>query len=292
MNGSARSAGPKQLIAHRGASAYAPEHTLAAYRLAIDQGADFVEQDLAVTKDGALICLHDDSLERTTNVEDVFPDRGSIDPVAGRKRWLAVDFTLDEIKQLDAGGWFDARFKGERVPTWAEAVETVGTAAGLYPELKSPALYRDRGIDTGRLFVESLAPLGLTRRAAGSLILQSFDETVLRQLARDLPAVPRTFLIEVRDGERWLTPDGLMEIAQLATGIGPSKLLLDGRPGLVKAAHDAGLTVTPYTFTTRTPGRIPDVRREMEYYLVELDVDALFTDNPDLFPRTLRAPAR
>jgi glycerophosphoryl diester phosphodiesterase len=135
-----------------------------------------------------------------------------------------------------------------------------------------------------------MAPLGLNERSAGSLILQSFADTVLRQLARDLPAVARTFLIDVRDGERWLTPDGLTEIAQFATGIGPSKMLLDGRPGVVKAAHDAGLTVTPYTFTTRAPGRIPDARREMEYYLTQLDVDALFTDNPDLFPRTPPSP--
>src|SRR5678815_927111 len=70
---------PKQLIAHRGASGYAPEHTLAAYRLAMEQGADYVEQDLGVTKDGVLVCLHDDTLERTTNVEEVFPDRVVVD---------------------------------------------------------------------------------------------------------------------------------------------------------------------------------------------------------------------
>lgn len=267
---------PKRSIAHRGASAYAPEHTFAAYRLAIEQGADYVEQDLAVTGDGVLICLHDDSLDRTTNVADVFP---------GRAPWLAIDFTLAEIKALDAGSWFDARFAGERVPTWAEAVECVGMAAGLYPELKSPALYRGRGVEPGALFVDSFARLGLGSRAAGSLVLQSFDERVLRQLARDLPDVPRTFLVEVRDGSRWLTASGLDRIAEFATGIGPGKHLLDGQPGIVRAAHDRGLTVTPYTFTSRIPGRIPDVRQEMTYYLRELDADALFTDNPDLFPR-------
>lgn len=276
---------PKQSIAHRGASAYAPEHTLAAYRLALQQGANFVEQDLAVTKDGVLICLHDDTLERTTNVEDVFPDRGTVDPATGTRPWLAIDFTLAEIERLDAGSWFHERFAGERVPTWEEAVEAVG-AAGLYPELKSPALYRDRGIDMKRLFVESLPALKLTTRPAGSLILQSFDEVVLRLLARDLPGVPRTFLIEARDGARWLTERGFRDIAQFATGIGPSKALLDGRPGIVRNAHAAGLTVTPYTFTSRVPGRIADVREEMRYYLEELDVDSVFTDNPDLFPRT------
>lgn len=196
----------KALVAHRGASAYAPEHTLAAYRLAIEQGADYVEQDLAVTRDGVLICLHDDSLDRTTNVEEVFPDRAVIDPADGQRRWLAADFTLAEIKRLDAGRWFDERFTGERVPTWAEAVATVGDAAGLYPELKSPAVYRARGVDMTRLFVDSARRLRLAERPAGALIVQSFDDQTLRELARMLPAVPRTFLIENRDGARWLSP--------------------------------------------------------------------------------------
>ena len=88
----------KQLVAHRGASAYAPEHTLAAYRLAIEQGADFVEQDLAVTKDGILVCIHDLTLERTTNVEETFPERYSRETFGrnGAKRWIANDFTTAE----------------------------------------------------------------------------------------------------------------------------------------------------------------------------------------------------
>jgi len=276
----------KLLIAHRGASAYAPEHTLTAYRLAIVQDADYVEQDLAVTRDGVLICLHDDSLERTTNVEEVFPQRATIDPVTGRRQWLAVDFTLAEIKQLDAGSWFDPKFAGERVPTWDEAVAVVGTMAGLYPELKTPSLYQSRGIDMTRLFAESMQRLGLTARPAGSMVVQSFDEGPLRELSKRFPTVPRTFLIEVRDGPRWLTREGLAEIATFATGIGPSKILLEGEPGIVRMAHDASLTVTPYTFTTRgAPTRFGDVGAEMRHYLTDLNVDALFTDNPDRFPR-------
>ena len=155
----------KLAIAHRGASAYAPEHTLASYRLAIEQKADYVEQDLAVTKDGALICLHDDGLERTTNVEEVFPDRASTDPVTGRRQWLAVDFTLAEIKRLDAGSWFDARFAGERVPTWEEAIAPVGTAAGL-SGIEEPSLYRARAIDYGLLLrAEARGPQHLRHAA-------------------------------------------------------------------------------------------------------------------------------
>ena len=276
----------KLLIAHRGASAYAPEHTLTAYRLAIVQDADYVEQDLAVTRDGVLICLHDDSLERTTNVEEVFPQRATTDPVTGRRQWLAVDFTLAEIKQLDAGSWFDPKFAGERVPTWEEAVAVVGTMAGLYPELKTPSLYQSRGIDMTRLFAESMQRLGLTARPAGSIVVQSFDEGPLRELSKQFPTMPRTFLIEVRDGPRWLTREGLADIASFATGIGPSKILLEGQPGIVRMAHDASLTVTPYTFTTRgAPTRYADVGAEMRHYLTDLNVDALFTDNPDRFPR-------
>jgi glycerophosphoryl diester phosphodiesterase len=279
---------PKALVAHRGASAYAPEHTLAAYRLAMEQGADFVEQDLAVTSDGVLICLHDESLERTTNVEEVFPDRATIDAATGRKRWFAIDFTLEEIRRLDAGSWFGPAFAGERVPTWEEAVAAVGTRAGLYPELKTPALYRARGVDQTTLFVDSVRRLGLDRRP-GSLIVQSFDDLPLRDLAKELPSIPRTFLIDTADGARWLAPDRLADVAAFATGIGPAKALLDGRPEIVRAAHAAKLTVTPYTFTTRTatavPARFRDVTEEMRYYLWELDVDALFTDNPDRFPR-------
>src|SRR6266571_3767249 len=94
---------PKQLIAHRGASGYAPEHTNAAYQLAMEQKADFVEPDLAVTKDNVLICLHDDTLERTTNIAEVFPDRPSANVPSRQpgKHWLANDFTLEEIKRLD-----------------------------------------------------------------------------------------------------------------------------------------------------------------------------------------------
>jgi glycerophosphoryl diester phosphodiesterase len=278
----------KQLVAHRGASAYAPEHTLASYRLAVQQQADYVEQDLAVTKDHVLICLHDDSLERTTNVAELFPDRAVVDPTTGNKQWLAVDFTLAEIKQLDAGAWFDARFAGERILTWEEAVAAIGADAGLYPELKTPALYVARGIDQTRLFVESVKRLGLHTRPSGSLVVQSFDQRPLKDLTREFPAVPRTFLFEVPDGPRWLSPAGLAEAARFATGIAPDKALLDGRPELVQAAHAAGLTVTPWTFTTRGGaelGRFGSLTDEMRYYLSDLNVDAVFTDNPDRFPR-------
>jgi glycerophosphoryl diester phosphodiesterase len=278
----------KMAIAHRGASAYAPEHTKAAYELAIAQGADYVEQDLAVTRDGVLICLHDDTLERTTDVEDVFPERYVSDPATGAKRWMVADFTLPEIKRLDAGRWFDPKFAGERILTWQEAVGAVNGRAGLYPELKSPALYKDRKIDMVALVVRTLRESGFDKGPASPrprLILQSFDPEALRGLAAAVPSIPRVLLLDPRTAAAWVTETGLREARRFATGIGPHKAILEARPEIVRAAHEAGLTVTPYTFRSRDTGRFADVRAEMTYFLSQLGVDALFTDNPDQFPR-------
>lgn len=277
----------KQVIAHRGASAYAPEHTLAAYRLAIDHGVDFVEQDLAVTRDGALICLHDDTLERTSNVAELFPERFAADSSGSAKRWIANDFTLAEIRRLDTGRWFDPRFAGERIVTWQEAIDLVRGKAGLYPELKSPPLYVDRGVDMVKIFVESVRKNGLDRQESlrtTPMIVQSFDEPTIKRLAAELPTVPRILLMESFP-EGGLTSGRLRELAGFATGIGPAKDLVDRQPDLVKRVHDAGLTITAYTFRSRSTGRFTSVRQEMSYFLFTLGIDALFTDNPDQFPR-------
>jgi glycerophosphoryl diester phosphodiesterase len=285
--------GPRVLVAHRGASAYAPEHTLAAYKLALEQGADFVEQDLALTKDGALVCLHDPSLERTTDIETRFPDRFTAEATTGTKRWLAIDFTLAEIKTLDAGSWFDPRFAGERVPTFEEAVALVRGKAGLFPELKVPSLYASRGVSMEKAIAGALTRLNLvaTARSPRGLILQSFDADSLKEMARLLPDVPRVFLLEPGAAATWLSDAATVRtIAAFASGIGPNKAILDSRPEVVRWAHDAGLTVTPYTFRSRATGRFPSVAAEMSHYLYTLGVDALFTDNPDQFPRTPRSP--
>src|SRR5438045_6829088 len=174
----------KQSIAHRGASAYAPEHTAAAYRLAIEQHADFVEQDLGVTRDSELICIHDDTLERTTNAAEVVPDRGSSDARVGAGlHWLVNDFTLDEIRRLDAGKWFKPEFAGARLQTFQEAIDLVRGKAGLYPELKSPQLYKSRGIDQVKLFVDVIRKNGLEKPESlrtTPVIIQSFDEEAIR----------------------------------------------------------------------------------------------------------------
>jgi glycerophosphoryl diester phosphodiesterase len=294
----------KQLIAHRGASAYAPEHTLAAYALAITQGADFVEQDLAVTKDGVLVCIHDLTLERTTNVEEVFPHRFSEDSavsapaappsaaaavppgqaVTAKRRWLVHDFTLAEIKRLDAGSWFDKKFAGATIPTFQEAIDAVRGKAGMYPELKDPEFYRRQGVRPDALLAAMLRRNGLVANPKTPVIIQSFDDTTLKQLARDLPQVPRVFLVEPTGAARIDSPEKLKEIATWASGVAPNKAIVEAHPDVVKMAHDAGLTVTLWTFRSSTT-TFPSVRDEMSKFLYDLGVDAVFTDNPDQFPR-------
>jgi glycerophosphoryl diester phosphodiesterase len=287
----AQSAKPaaKQAIAHRGASGYAPEHTAAAYTLAIQQKVDFVEQDLGVTRDGQLICIHDDTLERTSNIAEVFPDRPSpnVESRTPGKHWLVNDFTLAEIRRLDAGKWFTPEFAGTRFQTSQEAIDLVRAAPGIgmYPELKSPQLYKSRGIDQVKLFVDLIRKNGLDKPESLKkmpVIIQSFDEEAIRRVAKDLPTVPRVFLTS-KDED--VTEPRLRELAKFASGIAPEKLVIARHPEMVKHAHDAGLTVTSWTFKADEETAYPTVRDEMAHFLYTLGIDALFTNHPDQFPR-------
>jgi len=280
----------KEAIAHRGASAYRPEHTEAAYRLAMDQKVDFVEQDLGVTKDGQLICIHDDTLERTTNVATVFPDRSTTIALASRtpaKHWLVNDFTLAEIKRLDAGSWFKPEFAGARLLTFQDAIDLVRARPGfgMYPELKSPQLYKSRGIDQVKLFVDAVKKNGLERTDSlkkTPVIIQSFDEEAIRRVSVDLPAIPRVFLTSNDDD---VAEPRLRALAKFATGIAPEKVVIARHPEMVARAHAAGLTVTSWTFRSDEKTEYADVAAEMSHFLYDLGIDALFTNNPDLFPR-------
>jgi glycerophosphoryl diester phosphodiesterase len=273
----------KQLIAHRGASGYAPEHTLPAYRLSLDYDVDFVEPDLAISKDGVLVCLHDETLDRTTDVEQVYPDRFSRE-MKGR-RWVANDFTLEEIARLDAGNWMDARFAGTRVPTWDEMLALVRGRAGVYPELKSPRFYADRGVDMVKIFADSVRRHRLDQPdslKSTPVIVQSFDETAVRRLAVELPTIPRVFLTS---SDRDVTDARLRELATFATGIAPDKRVIARHPDMVARAHALGLTVTSWTFRADEKTDYPTVRDEMAQYLYTWGIDALFTNHPDQFPR-------
>jgi glycerophosphoryl diester phosphodiesterase len=270
-------------IAHRGASADAPEHTLAAYELALKQGADFVEPDLQLTRDGVLICLHDTTLERTTDVARVFPDR--FRAADGKKTWPVADFTLVEIQKLDAGSWKAPKFAGASVPTFQQMIDTVKGKAGIIPETKASDIYSKRGLNMEKALMEVLKANKLDTPGADPktpVIIQSFSADSLKALRKDHGCkLPLVFLIEDQD----VPAARLKDVRKFADGIGPGKAAVLARPGLVKDAHDLGLSVTVWTFRAGQTGKFPDVRAEMAHFLRELKVDAIFTDNPDQFPR-------
>jgi glycerophosphoryl diester phosphodiesterase len=172
------------VVAHRGASAYAPENTLAAVDEAAARDARWVENDVQRTKDGELVVIHDDGLGRTTDVEDVFPDRAP---------WKVKDFTAAEIARLDAGSWFSPAYAGTRVPTLEQYLRTVESHhQGLLLEIKNPELYP--GIEQ-----QILKELGNDswldqRHLAGRLIVQSFSADSLRTVHALEPEV-RTGLL-------------------------------------------------------------------------------------------------
>lgn len=168
-----------QVIAHRGSSGAAPENTLAAVEVALEQDADVVENDIQRSADGALVIVHDTTLARTTDVETVFPDRAP---------WNVRDFTLAEIKQLDAGSWFAPEFSGQRVPTLAEWAHAVGRQTGMLLEVKSPELYPGIEIDVDRE-LRALPEFTQALRH-GRVMMQSFNHQWLRDydaLAVDVP---------------------------------------------------------------------------------------------------------
>ncbi|MFQ5740431.1 MAG: glycerophosphodiester phosphodiesterase family protein [Acidobacteriota bacterium] len=281
----------KTLVAHRGASAYAPENTLEAYQLAIQQGADYVEQDLQITRDGVLVCLHDLTLERTTDIEEVFPRRYREVKQSGvvSKQWLVSDFTLAEIKKLDAGSFFGKKFAGARIPTWDEAIQAIRGQAGLFPETKAPGVYGKRGFDMEKMVLAELRRHRLDQPGADPLtpvVIQSFSAESLRRMAFQLGCtLPLVLLVGEEDRTR-VSPQWLKQVRKFAAGIGPSKNLLRANPAIVKWAHQAGLSLTPYTFRSSELGEgFTSVREEMTFYLHTLGVEALFTNNPDEFPR-------
>jgi glycerophosphoryl diester phosphodiesterase len=279
----------KRLIAHRGASAYAPEQTIAAFELALAQQADAIELDVQATKDGVLVCMHDRTLDRTTNARTVYPGRRFVN-----------DLTLDELKELDAGSWYSTAFAGARVPTLDEVFDWLGDRAALLAELKDPDEYAQCGVDLLALFADTLR----RRRARGSttrcrngdsvVTMQSFHEPTIRRAATMFDGeIPLVVLIEPADAAEWSDSSRFASIAEFAAGIGPGKSMLLDQPSLVGWAHDARLYVTPWTFRVPAPRRFAGVRAEMAHYLTVLDVDGVITDNPDEFPRellTARAP--
>jgi glycerophosphoryl diester phosphodiesterase len=271
------------LIAHRGASWDAPEHTRAAYELALKDGADFVEPDLQMTKDGVLVCLHDTTLERTTDIAKVFPDRATV--VDGKETWPVVEFTLAEILKLDAGSWKRPQFAGARVPTFQQMIDVVIGKAGIIPETKAPEVYGRHGLNMEQAVMEVLQANKLDTPGANPktpVVIQSFSAASLKALRKDYGCkLPLVYLSDAAD----TTAGGLKAVKEFADGIAPNKADVLARPEMVSDAHDLGMSVTVWTFRSEKNGTFKTVRDEMRYFLRELRVDALFTDNPDQFPR-------
>jgi glycerophosphoryl diester phosphodiesterase len=304
---------PRIVIAHRGACGYLPEHTLAAKAAAHAMGADYLEQDVVLSRDGVPVVLHDIHIDTVTDVAQLFPDRAHADG-----RFYAIDFMLDELRMLTVMERADERgaqvFPGRfprgassfQIPTLAEEIELIqglnlstGREAGIYPEIKAPAWHRDEGQDISAIVLAVLADYGYAD-ADDPIYLQCFDWNETRRIRTELGWRGR--LIQLLGENDWAeapgvdydvlrTREGLAEVAQLADGIGPwlnhivTGVGADGAlrmTGLVEDAHALGLAVHPYTFRADA---LPDYAASLEdalrIFLVEAGVDGVFTDFPD-----------
>jgi glycerophosphoryl diester phosphodiesterase len=287
------------VIAHRGASGHRPEHTLAAYRLAIEQGADFIEPDLVATGDGVLVARHENEISETTDVADhpEFAARRATKSIDGEDvdGWFTEDFTLAELKTLRARERlpelrtteFDGRFE---IPTLEEILDLLdevngrsgkGRTIGVYPETKHPSYFAGIGLALEEPLVEALHRRGW-RKPEDAVFIQSFEVTNLKRLHR-MTRLPLVQLVAARgrppdlagSGNRrtyadLVTPEGLAEIAKYARGVGPHKRLVlppddRGRLGpptsLVGDAHRAGLLVHVYTLRAENAHLPASLRR-------------------------------
>jgi glycerophosphoryl diester phosphodiesterase len=297
------------IIAHRGASGHRPEHTLEAYRLGAEMGADFVEPDLVSTKDGVLIARHENEIGGTTDVAEKFPDRKRTKTIDGQAvtGWFTEDFTLAEIKTLRArerlafrSHAFDGQFQ---IATFDEVIELaqelgkkIGRPVGVYPETKHPTYFRSIQLPLEEKLLASLQKHGWNSRDA-PVFIQSFEQENLRALRGQT----HVRLIQLVSAEAMLEGDGLKNIAAYADGIGPEKRLVvpvnaDGSLGtptdLVARAHAAGLLVHIWTIRVDKEflplGYHGKPEAEFEQFR-QLGVDGVFTDFPDVAARSYGA---
>lgn len=306
---------PPIAIAHRGASGYLPEHTLAAKALAHGMGAHYLEQDIVLTQDDVPVVLHDIHLDTTTDVARRFPDRKRADG-----RYYALDFSLAEIKQLQVSERFNAktgkavypkRFPLDRssfsVSTLEEELQLIqglnastGRVAGIYPEIKQPKWHRDQGHDISKIVLPVLQRYGYASKA-DLCFLQCFELAEVQRLRTELGWQGKLIMLlggkkgeDGTDFVRLRTKEGLMELAQIADGIGPAiNQVLDkaGQPtSLVADANAAGLKVHPYTLRADELPAFASTADEVHRALFgEAKVDGLFSDFPDLTVRWLLA---
>ncbi|AYB45709.1 glycerophosphodiester phosphodiesterase family protein [Paenibacillus lautus] len=241
-------------IAHRGASGYAPENTMASFVKAFDMGADMLELDVQLSKDGEVVVIHDSTVERTTD------GQGEVG-----------DLTLEELRRLDAGSWYDSSFKGEVIPTLAEVLEHFGGRIGLLIELKSPSRYPG---------IEQKVAGDLRRYAArvdgqrykDLIIVQSADTDSLVRFRKLMPDIPLGVVI-TSAGD--LSKQRLENMKSYAEYVSISMRLVS--KGLVQKIHQSGMKTMVWTI--RDMLQIP--------YVLQINVDGIITDYPDRVPITI-----
>lgn len=251
-------------VAHRGASGHAPEHTLAAYELGEQMKGDYIEVDLQMTKDGHLIAMHDETVDRTTNGTGLVKEK-----------------TLEEIKELDAGSWFNEKYpeyakeeyEGLQVPTLEEVFETFGRGADYYIETKSPDVYP--GMEEKLLeLLEEYKLTGVNGRSS-HVIIQSFSQESLLKMHELNPNIPLVQLKSYRTPAS-ITDEEIEEIKEYAVGVGPNFKQID--QAYVEKVRENGLQIHPYTINERE-----DMRKALEW-----GVTGLFTNFPDRYNEVLK----
>ncbi|GGB20076.1 glycerophosphoryl diester phosphodiesterase [Sphingomonas metalli] len=296
------------VIAHRGDSGERPEHTLAGYERAIDQGADVIEPDLVPTRDGVLVARHENEIGGTTDVarHPEFAGRRTTKTIDGQSvtGWFTEDFTLAELKTLRArerlpelrpqSAAFDGRYE---IPTLAEVIALAKRRhVGIYPETKHPTYFAKIGLPTDAPLVRQLHAAGW-KTADAPVFIQSFEVENLKRLH----GMTKLRLIQLVDAEgapadgaapsyaAMTSATGLKTVATYAWGIGPSKAMLSA--GLVADAHAAGLRVHPWTYRAENaflaapyrrgtdPAAHGDIAGEIAAGL-RLGIDGFFTDYP------------
>ncbi|NQX87231.1 MAG: glycerophosphodiester phosphodiesterase [Halioglobus sp.] len=309
---------PPIVIAHRGACGYLPEHTLAAKALAHGMGADFMEQDVVLSRDGVALVLHDIHLDSTTDVAIKFPGRARTDG-----RFYAIDLDLPEIRELrvherisvnagtSAEAVYPQRFPSRpalfQVPTLEEEITMLagldrsrGCRTGLYIEFKAPDWHADQGLDLPGAVLAVLDKTGYADRPE-QVFLQCFNDKTLRRMHEaGQTQLPMIQLIGENDwGEdggvdfNYLrTPPGLSRVAEYAQGIGPflPQIYLGKSDSgavqlsnLVTTAQEKGLLVHPYTLRQdELPPGINSFSELLDVFVQRAGVDGLFTDFPDL----------
>jgi glycerophosphoryl diester phosphodiesterase len=301
------------IIAHRGASGYLPEHTLAAKALAYGQGADFLEQDVVLSKDGVPVIFHDTHIDTTTDVAKKFPGRQRADG-----RFYAIDFTVAELKQLHVTERFNPKTGKAAFPkrfpvgvgsfqvvTLEEEIQFIqalnrstGRNVGLYPELKAPAWHRKEGRDLSATVLPLLRKYGYDAKDS-ACYLQCFEYAEIKRLRGELGWSGKLIMLLGGKGKEpgetdftyLQTDDGLAELAKVVDGIGPpiSSYVTGKSPAerqvtdLAARARKAGLKSHPYTLRAdELPKCVTSVDELLSALFTEAKVDGLFTDFPDL----------